>query len=72
MAQPIRVWRFADAPEKYRKLSEDGGDEDWLAVVPKALSEVPPWMGEGTSFGCCSVSERKLPNGDILVIGAHA
>ena len=27
---PISIWRFQDAPQKYRVLSGHGGDEDWV------------------------------------------
>lgn len=27
------VWRFADAPEWYKNLSHNGGDEDWVIAV---------------------------------------
>ena len=33
----IQVWRFDGAPEEYQRLATQGGDEDWLAVVPKGL-----------------------------------
>lgn len=69
---PIRVWRFYDAPEKFRKLSGHGGDEDWLALVPKDFpGGVPDWAFS-QAFGCCDVSEHRLKNGAMVVIGAHA
>jgi len=68
----IKIWRFWDAPEEYRKLSNHGGDEDWVAFVPDSLKdEYIGFLEEGTSFGCCSVSEHSIPGGTIL-IGAHA
>ena len=39
MAGPIQVWRFQDAPAELRALSPEGGDEDWLAVIPKELAD---------------------------------
>ncbi|GIV03692.1 MAG: hypothetical protein KatS3mg015_2522 [Fimbriimonadales bacterium] len=69
--EPILVWRFADAPEELQRLSQHGGDEDWLAVVPPP-GDVPAWMDTGTSFGVFRVSERELPGGYVVVIGAHA
>jgi len=68
----IVVWRFHDAPTEYQGLSDHGGDEDWLAFVPEALSEEwIGWMTEGTSFGCCSVSEHRVAGG-VVRIGAHS
>ncbi len=66
----IKVWRFEDAPESYRRLSDHGGDEDWLAFVPDGMSQ-PMWMDTGTLFGCCDVSEHQVFGGRVF-IGAHA
>jgi len=30
----IRVWAWKDAPEELKALSQHGGDEDWLALLP--------------------------------------
>ena len=69
----IRVWQFDDAPKEVRDLSPHGGDEDWLAHIPPVLTdEYFPWMADGSPFGCCCVSEHKLPDGSIVRIGAHA
>lgn len=71
----IRVWPFGMAPQALQDLSTHGGDEDWLAVVPPRLAESwIPWMEEGTSFGCCTVSRQPHPvlPGYVIVIGAHA
>lgn len=70
---PILVWDFRDAPAEFRALSEHGGDEDWLAVVPAFYRfNMPPWLESGTRFGCCDTSEHVLPDGRIVCIGAHA
>jgi hypothetical protein len=72
MDKTIRVWRWEDAPEKYRRLSEHGGDEDWVAFVPAALKdEWIGWAEEGGPFGYCSVSEHEVDGGRVL-IGARA
>lgn len=72
MANAILVWRWQDAPEEYRNLSPHGGDEDWVAFVPYSIaSSYIAWLEEGSSFGCCSVSEHGVPGG-IIKIGAHA
>ena len=67
----IRVWRFYDAPEELRALSQHGGDEDWLAVVPPALCCAwLPWL-EGRQFGE-DVSTHALADGSRVYIAAHA
>ena len=68
----ITVWRWEDAPEEFKALSTHGGDEDWVAFVPSFLKDTYiGWMDEGSSFGCCSVSEHEVKNG-VVRIGAHA
>lgn len=69
----VRVWRFYDAPEELKELSEHGGDEDWLALIPPSMAEdYFAWMEDGSAFGCCSVSEHKLADGSLVKIGAHS
>ena len=69
----IRVWRFEDAPEQFRKLSGHGGDEDWVALVPACMAgEYIGWIDNGGPFGCCDVEEHMLPDGREVRIGAHA
>ncbi len=69
----IKVWRFHEAPEEFKTLSGHGGDEDWVALIPKELAgDYYPWMESGSPFGCCDVSEHVLDNGDVVRIGAHS
>ena len=75
--RPIEVWRFEDAPENLRALSDHGGDEDWVAALPpEYCDDYIGWMEAGHlgGFGCCDVSEHEHPNrpGWIVKIGAHA
>lgn len=71
--KPIQIWRFKEAPEEFRTLSDHGGDEDWLALIPPHLAdEWIPWLEENTSFGCFRVSKHKLPDGSVVKIGAHS
>ena len=68
----IMVWRYQDAPLKYRLLSTNGGDEDWIAFIPEEFEgEWIGWLEQGTPFGCCSVEEHEVPGGKIR-IGSHA
>ena len=54
--EPINVWKFKDAPEELRNLSDHGGDEDWLAIIPPQMTnKYISWMEEGTAFGICDV-----------------
>ena len=38
----ILIWHFEDAPKKLQELSEHGGDEDWVALIPKSFKENIP------------------------------
>jgi hypothetical protein len=70
----IRVWRFEDAPEELQALSDNGGDEDWLALIPPKLAdEYIGWI-DSQSFGCCSIDEYQHPElpGYIVKIGCHS
>lgn len=66
----IIVWRFLDAPKHLQHLSTNGGDEDWLALVPKELCGQAMWL-ECTHFGCCDVSEYDVDEGKVY-IGSHS
>lgn len=65
------IWRFQEAPGELRQLSNHGGDEDWVALLPVGM-EQPSWMESGSNFGCCSVSSHELEDGRTVYIGAHA
>lgn len=71
----IRVWRFEDAPEELQALSRNGGDEDWIALIPPKLADkYIGWLEEGQSFGCCTVEVHTHPElpGYEVRIGCHA
>lgn len=72
--KPIQIWPFNQAPKRYQKLSQHGGDEDWIAFIPHATYKKigqPGWMYSGSNFGCCDVSEHVHKDG-MIFIGAHA
>mgnify|MGYP007122140866 CR=1 FL=1 len=72
----IRVWRFEDAPEELRNLSTNGGDEDWVALVPPRLRDtyiswLQPGRG-GLGMYCVNRYEHpELPEYTVC-IGCHA
>lgn len=70
----IIVWPFHDAPEALQSLSHshNGGDEDWLALVPPILKDRYVGWLESDRFGCCNVDKIKLKNDYIVYIGCHA
>lgn len=69
----VRIWRFKDAPEELKQLSDNGGGEDWLALIPPKLTdEFILWL-ECPYFGN-DVSEYGHPElpGYKVKIGAHS
>jgi len=66
----IIVWRWEDAPAKYRNLSKHGGDEDWVAFVPAPLQgDYIRWLEE-SCFD--NVVSEHVVSGGCVYIGAHA
>lgn len=67
----ISIYRWEDAPQAWRDLSTNGGDEDWIAFVPESLkSEYMPFLEEGLGFGN-SVEVCDIPGG-VVFISSHA
>lgn len=68
----IQVYPWDKAPEVLRDLSDNGGDEDWLAVIPPSLSANRDGYSWLDHLGCCSNDHTELRDGWVVVIGAHA
>ena len=70
-ALAIQVWRFNEAPQVLQDMSDNGGDEDWVALVPKEMADGYIGWLDSPAFGCCCIDEHKW--GDYRVyIGCHA
>jgi len=68
----IKIWKFEDAPMEYQKLSTNGGDEDWIAFIPKELAgEYIGFLEVGNEFAVCNKEEYRV-DGGIIIIGSHA
>jgi hypothetical protein len=66
----ILVWSWDDAPMELKRHVSHGGDEDWVALVPKDYGTVS-WIDyNGNSFG--DTRFFKLPDGRTVYSGAHA
>jgi hypothetical protein len=71
--EPIKVWRFNEAPVHFQELSCNGGDEDWVALVPAGMSTIDIfWLHSGSAFGCCEVEEHEQSDGSVVCIGCHS
>jgi hypothetical protein len=73
MTEPMKLWRFEDAPPFFKHLSTNGGDEDWVLLVPPGV-DVPFWVeinGAG-HFGACCTDRYVMADGSEVFIGSHA
>lgn len=70
----IYLWVFEDAPPELKKLSENGGDEDWLMYVPERLEEDYRVMGlvESQAFDKGCAPEEHEVDGGFVYIGSHS
>lgn len=67
--EPIKMWRFDEAPEEYRQFATPDGREKWLAHLPATWNgEAPEWLGDGSVFGGLTVSCGPLPDGAWLFV----
>jgi len=39
MSAPLQVWRFGEAPAQLQALSDAGGDEDLVVLVPRSWQD---------------------------------
>lgn len=72
--EPFLVWDFGEAPQELKDVSDNGGDEDWIAEIPPSWADKwIPWI-DGGDFGCCDVSyyDHPLKPGYKIAIGCHA
>ena len=72
--EPILVYRFHEAPATLQALSPNGGDEDWLAILPPSIGDTSIGWCEQPAFGCSGVEEYPHPTkrGYRIRIGSHA
>ena len=68
----IRVWPFQEAPKKYQALSNNGGDEDWVAFVPARYKDrYIPWLASCSFDARGEPQECDVSDGTVY-IGSHA
>ncbi len=73
----IYVWRFEDAPETLQNLSDNGGDEDWIAAAPteEFKNAYIGWIVGAGFDTCCEPQIYENPDampGYTIYIGSHA
>lgn len=67
--KPILLYEFNNAPDELKALSEHGGDEDGIALIPSGI-EIPWWLERLWKYDDCE--PIILENGDKVFIWAHA
>lgn len=68
MTDSILLWPWRYAPEEYRQLSTNGGDEDWVAFVPEKFRESWTPVSPDRWF---ETNEYEVEGG-VIRIGVHA
>ena len=71
MTEPILIWPFDKAPEKYRKLSTNGGDEDWVVFVPSVYEKEFWWTWLEKTDSLDEPDQFPVEGGTVY-IGCHA
>lgn len=72
VATAVLVWRFDDGPEVYKNMSNNGGDEDWIALIPPGFYSdyMPIWVDNLDT--CHDPQIYEIAQGYKIVIGSHA
>jgi hypothetical protein len=70
--EPIRIWQFAAAPIELQAYSSNGGDEDWLAFVPKDEYDADALPFFAAPHFARYVQHAITEYGDHVFIGAHS
>lgn len=70
----ITIWRFEDAPQFLQDLSTNGGDEDWIALVPVAYDDrfYLRWLDKIDSCQTPQKIPHPYNNQYKVWIGSHA
>ena len=76
----VRLWNFENAPDELKYLSDHGGDEDWIALVPASMKDKYYSLIECSDYERSgNLSRKELTNDDIeglegyiLYIGSHS
>lgn len=71
----IEVYAFDDAPPEIRAACNQGGDEDWIVVVPATTYQswggwLPPWLQHTDT--CRDPKQILRDDGTVIFVGCHA
>jgi hypothetical protein len=75
MDKSIKVWVWDDAPGDLQVLYNQGGDENWLVLIPKEI--VGEVLEYGVPFWIEAMDSLREPkqfthdNGDVVFVGSH-
>jgi hypothetical protein len=68
----IRIWKFGDAPEAFRKLYPKGSAETWVVEVPASLSAEVVETMRLRGLPVERLVRRQMPDGTIVFFGQSA
>lgn len=65
----IQIWTWENAPDEYRELSNNGGDEEGVVFIPHGVDQ--PWWLESmwSDYGAPQRTETMF---GTVIIWAHA
>jgi hypothetical protein len=64
----ILVWKYDEAPDKYRDLGDFDKSYNWVAVIPSSMQEeeAPRWVH---GFSSEEIEEHWLRSGVRVILG---
>ena len=68
----ILVWPWEEAPSIFKDASHNGGDQDYVALVPKKYLNHRMMMTWEGKFFVCDIEKIDLDDDYELWIGVHA
>lgn len=70
MDNKVELWAFQQAPEEWRRLSSNGGDEDFIVVAQPGNEAFAESVAERLEV--CDKEKVTLPDGRTAWITCHA
>ncbi len=71
----IQVYPFNDAPKDIQYLANQGGDEDWVVIIPQSLVEDVLRYGAPHWIDAMDANHEpvrvNMANGDVMFVGCH-
>jgi hypothetical protein len=68
----IRIWKFGDAPESFRRLYPEGSAETWVVEVPASLSAEVVETMRLRGLAVERLVKRQIADGTVVFFGQSA